>query len=84
MILGKANEDSEAGVLPDEKMLSEMAKCTEELVKSGADIGREAPAKFEGRACPLRQRENHRNRRALRRDEGTGRRLLSHRGEIEG
>jgi hypothetical protein len=41
MILGKANKDSEAGVPPDEKMLSEMAKCTEELVKSGALIAAE-------------------------------------------
>ena len=36
MMLVKASKDFEAGVLPDEKMLSEMAKYTEELVKAGA------------------------------------------------
>ena len=36
MMLVKATKDYEAGVLPDEKMLSEMAKYNEELVKAGA------------------------------------------------
>ena len=35
MILIKANEDSEAGVLPDEKLLTEMGKFNEELVNAG-------------------------------------------------
>src|SRR5882724_1320624 len=35
MILIKANADSEAGVLPDEKLLSEMGQFNEELVKAG-------------------------------------------------
>ena len=35
MVIVKANKDSEAGVLPDQKILSEMGKFTEELVKSG-------------------------------------------------
>ena len=35
MLLVKANKDSEAGVLPDEKLLAEMGKYTEELVKAG-------------------------------------------------
>jgi hypothetical protein len=35
MILVKANKESEAGVLPEEKMLAEMAKYNEELVKAG-------------------------------------------------
>ena len=35
MMLVKANKDSEAGVLPDEKILSEMGKYNEELVKAG-------------------------------------------------
>ena len=35
MILVKANEDSEAGVLPDEKVLTEMGRFNEELVKAG-------------------------------------------------
>jgi hypothetical protein len=35
MILIKANRDSEAGVLPDQKLLAEMGKFNEELVKAG-------------------------------------------------
>ena len=35
MVLVKANKDSEAGVLPDEKMLAAMGKYNEELVKAG-------------------------------------------------
>jgi hypothetical protein len=35
MILVKANKDSEAGVMPDEKLLTEMGKFNEELVKAG-------------------------------------------------
>ena len=35
MVLVKANKDSEAGVLPDEKLLTEMGKFNEELAKAG-------------------------------------------------
>jgi hypothetical protein len=35
MILVKANKDSEAGVLPDERLLAEMGRYNEELVKAG-------------------------------------------------
>ena len=35
MVLVKANKNSEAGVLPDEKLLTEMGKFNEELVKAG-------------------------------------------------
>ena len=35
MVLVKANKDSEAGVLPNEKLLTEMGKFNEELVKAG-------------------------------------------------
>ena len=35
MVLVKADKNSEAGVLPDEKMLTEMGKFNEELVKAG-------------------------------------------------
>ena len=35
MILVKANKNSEAGVLPDEKLLTEMGKFNEELAKAG-------------------------------------------------
>jgi hypothetical protein len=35
MVIVKATKDSEAGVLPDEKMLIEMGKYNEELAKAG-------------------------------------------------
>jgi hypothetical protein len=41
MILVKADKDSEAGVLPDEKVLAEMAKFNEELVKAGVMLAGE-------------------------------------------
>ncbi len=41
MIIIKANKDSEAGVLPDEKLLTEMGKYNEELVKAGVMLAGE-------------------------------------------
>ena len=35
MVLVKATKDSEAGVMPDERLLTEMGKFNEELAKSG-------------------------------------------------
>jgi len=35
MVLVKASKDSEAGVMPDEKLLTAMGKFNEELVKAG-------------------------------------------------
>ncbi len=41
MILVKATKDSEAGILPDERILTEMGKFNEELVKAGAMLAGE-------------------------------------------
>lgn len=41
MVLIKANEESEAGVLPDEKLVGEMMKYNEELVKAGVMLAGE-------------------------------------------
>ncbi len=41
MILVKANKDSEAGVLPDEKGLTEMGKFNEQLAKAGVMLAGE-------------------------------------------
>src|SRR5918993_2720501 len=41
MVIIKANEVSEAGVLPGEKMLAEMGKFNEELVKAGVMLAGE-------------------------------------------
>ena len=41
MVLVKADKDSEAGLLPDEKLLAEMGKYNEELAKAGVLIAAE-------------------------------------------
>src|SRR3979411_2544454 len=41
IILVKATKDSEAGVMPDEKILTEMGKYNEELVKAGVMLAGE-------------------------------------------
>ena len=41
MVMVKATKDSEAGVLPDEKLLTEMGKFNEELVKAGVMLAGE-------------------------------------------
>ena len=57
MVIVKANKDSEAGILPDEKILTAMGKYNEELVKAGVMLAGEglhpsskgARVKFSGR-----------------------------------
>src|SRR3970040_2471506 len=41
MVLVKADENSEAGALPDEKTLTEMGKFNEELVRAGVMLAGE-------------------------------------------
>ena len=41
MVIVKANKDSEAGVMPSEKMLTDMGKFNEELVKAGVMLAAE-------------------------------------------
>jgi hypothetical protein len=41
MVLVKADKNSEAGVLPDEKLLAEMGKYNEELAKAGVMLAGE-------------------------------------------
>jgi hypothetical protein len=41
MVIVKANKDSEAGALPDEKILTEMGQFNEELVKAGVMLAAE-------------------------------------------
>ena len=41
MVIVKANKDSEAGVMPSEKLLAEMGKYNEELVKAGVMLAAE-------------------------------------------
>jgi hypothetical protein len=39
MVIVKANKDSEAGVMPGEKLLGEMGKFNQELTKAGVFLG---------------------------------------------
>ena len=56
MVIVKANNQSEAGIMPNEKMLAEMGKYNEELVKAGVMLAGEglqssakgARVRFEG------------------------------------
>jgi hypothetical protein len=41
MVIVKANKDSEAGALPDEKILTEMGKFNEQLTKAGVMLAGE-------------------------------------------
>src|SRR2546428_13126158 len=41
MVIVKANKDSEAGVLPDQKILTEMGKFNEQLAKAGVMLAGE-------------------------------------------
>src|SRR5947207_2236311 len=41
MVIVKANKDSEAGVMPDKKLLMDMGKFNEELVKAGVMLAGE-------------------------------------------
>jgi len=41
MVIVKATQDSEAGVLPDEKLLADMGKYNEDLVKAGVMLAGE-------------------------------------------
>jgi len=41
MVIVKATKDSEAGVMPDEKLLTAMGKYNEELVKAGVMLAGE-------------------------------------------
>src|SRR4051812_32313359 len=49
MVMGKASKDSEAGVLPHQKMMTEMGKYNEQLVKAGVMLAGEGlPASSKG------------------------------------
>ena len=72
MILVKADKNSEAGALPDEKLLAEMGKYNEELVKAGILLAAEG------------LQPSSKGARALRRNERVDRRFLAVASEVEG
>ena len=79
MILVKATKDSESGALPDEKLLTEMGKYNEELVKAGIMLAGEGLHPSSKGA-----READGDGRAVRGDEGAGGGVLAVAGEVEG
>ena len=85
MVMVKANKESEAGVLPDQKILTEMGKFNEELVKAGVMLAGEGlQPSSKGARVRFAGEQAHGDRRPVRRDEGAGRRLLALAGEVEG
>jgi hypothetical protein len=77
MVIVKASKNSEAGVMPSEQLLTEMGKFNEELTKAGVARRGRIAAQFEGSAGQLLGRETDGERRAIRRDQRVGRRLLA-------
>ena len=73
MVIVKATEDSEAGKMPSEELLSAMAKFNEEMVKAGVMLdGNGLQPSSKG----ARVRQAQRDRRPIRGDQGTGSGLL--------
>ena len=85
MVIVKATRTPKRASCPDEKLLTEMGKFNEELVKAGVMLAGEglhpsskgARVRFSGDKRTV-------DRRAVRRDEGADRRLLAVAGEVEG
>ena len=83
MVLVKANADSEAGVMPDEELLTAMTRYNEELVKAGVMLAGEG---LHPSSKGVRVRFEGDKRTVIdgpvRRDEGADRRLLALAGEV--
>lgn len=60
MVIVKASKDSEAGIMPSERLLTEMGQYNEGLVNAGIMLagGRTAP-EFERRPGPILREEAH-------------------------
>ena len=85
MVIVKANKDSEAGVMPDEKLLDRHGQVQRRAGEGRHHARRRgAAAQLEGQARPVRRHEAHRDRRPVRRDQGADRRLLALAGEVDG
>ena len=81
----KADKDTEAGVLPDEKFLSALGAFYEEAVKAGVILAGEGlQPSSKGGAGPVLRKQAHGDRRTLRGNEGVDRRLCDHPVRVEG
>ena len=83
MVLVKADKNSEAGVLPDEKLLTEMGKYNEELAKAGVLLAGEGLQPSSKGARAVLRKDADRDRRTLLRDKGVDRRILDVSGEVK-
>ena len=84
LIMVKATKESEAGVMPEEKLMAEMAQYHEELVKAGVLLDASGMAHGHGVADQVLGPEAHAHRRSVRRDEGAPGRLHAHQGALPG
>ena len=77
MVIVKANKESEAGVLPSKKILTEMGKYNEQLVKAGIMLAAEGLQPTSKGARVRFSKPANRDRRALRQIERTDRWFLA-------
>ena len=85
MVIVKATKESEAGALPDERLLTEMGNYNEELVKAGIMVAGEGlHPSSKGKRVRFSGTKPHRRRRPVRRDQGAHRRLLDVAGQVDG
>ena len=82
LVMVPGDKNSEKGVMPTEKELSEMMKFNEELVKAGVMLAGEGLHDIQGQAGPLRWQEAHGHRRSVHGVEGDRGRLLDLAGEV--
>jgi hypothetical protein len=73
MVMVKSTKESEAGVMPNEKLLADMGKFNEELVKAGVMLAGEGLHPSANGA---------RDRRPLRRNQRIDRRFLAVASEV--
>jgi len=84
MVIVKANKDSETGVMPKQKLLAEMGKYNEELVKAGVLLAGEGlHASSKGKRVRF-SGDKRTVIDGLHRDQGADRRLLAVAGKVDG
>jgi hypothetical protein len=84
LMLLKANKDTEAGVMPEQKTLEAMQKYKRRAREGGRDDWREGCTRARrARACASRRGKPSVVDRAVPRDQGADRRLLDDSGEVE-
>src|SRR5437762_11548675 len=83
MILVKADKNSEAGRMPDEKLLTEMGEYNEELTKAGIMLAAEGLPDLKGCARQVLWRQACGDQWTVPRIERSDRGLLDLEGEVE-